>query len=182
VLDATQTGYGPGYRIYRGADGEWLALVIPDAAAWSKLAAVAPIPSTYVPLRGGGSDDALAREAEGALDVAFSTASAAEWVDRLRGLGLLAELVATPDRDGFRRAILDDPVNRRLGRVASYETADWGHFEQIGPLLRCGPDAAAGPELVLPRVGEHSLLVLDELAVPQEDIDGLVKAKVVRQL
>jgi len=134
-----------------------------------------------VPLR-GGSDDALAREAEGALEVAFSTAPAVQWVDRLRGLGLLAELVATPDRDGFRRAILDDPVNRRLGRVASYETADWGHFEQIGPLLRCGPDAAAGPELVLPRVGEHSLLVLDELAVPQEDIDGLVKAKVVRQL
>jgi len=37
------------------------------------------------------------------------------------------------NRDGFRRKILDDPVNRQLGRVVSYETADWGRFEQIGP-------------------------------------------------
>ena len=62
-LDAGQTGYGPGYRIYECADGDWLALVLPDDASWSRLrtalsAAVpsASLPAEYVPLRGGESD------------------------------------------------------------------------------------------------------------------------------
>ena len=90
----------------------------------------------------GGVSDAEARAAEQTLEAAFATAPAGQWVARLRGLGLLAELIEPADRDTFRRAILDDPVNRQLGRVVSYETADWGHFEQIGPLVRCGPDAS----------------------------------------
>lgn len=175
-LDAGQTGYGPGYRLYECGDGEWLALVVPDAAAWAKVASL-----PYVPLR-GGEDDAVAREAESALEATFATAPAAEWIARLRALGVPAELVATPDRDGFRRAILDDPANRQLGRVASYETADWGRFEQIGPLVRCGPDAGGGPELMLPGVGEHSVEVLDELGTPQTEIDTLIARKIVRQL
>ena len=28
-LDAQQTGYGPGYRIYECGDGDWVALVLP---------------------------------------------------------------------------------------------------------------------------------------------------------
>jgi crotonobetainyl-CoA:carnitine CoA-transferase CaiB-like acyl-CoA transferase len=85
------------------------------------------------------------------------------------------------DRDGFRRHILDDPVNRQLGRVVAYDTADWGHFEQIGPLLRYGPDAGAGPPLMLPGVGEHSVEVLAELGVAPADIDALLAADVLRQ-
>ena len=94
-------------------------------------------------MRGGPGDDAVARRAETVLEAAFATAPAAAWTARLRALGLLAELIEPLDRDGFRRAILDDPVNRQLGRVVSYPTADWGRFEQIGPLLRCGPPGAA---------------------------------------
>ena len=124
----------------------------------------------------------LAREAEQVLAAAFATAPAASWVARLRGLGLLAELIEPLDRDGFRRAILDDPVNRQLGRVVCYDTADWGRFEQIGPLIRCGPSAAVGPRLMLPRIGEHTVEVLAELGVPGEDIDALLSAKVARQL
>jgi len=86
------------------------------------------------------------------------------------------------DRDGFRRSILDDPVNRQLGRVASYPTADWGWFEQIGPLLRCGPGADGGRPLMLPRVGERTVNVLTELGFTGDEIDLLVGAKVARQL
>jgi crotonobetainyl-CoA:carnitine CoA-transferase CaiB-like acyl-CoA transferase len=182
-LDRQQTGYGPGYRIYQAGDGGWFALVIPDEAAWQRLATlpgVAQLPAVYAPLR-GGRDDAHARAAEAVLEAAFATAPVAEWAGRLRGAGLLAEPIAPLDRDGFRRGILEDPVNVELGRVAVYETADWGHFEQIGPLLRCGPDGGQGPRLMLPGVGEHTAEILAELGFSTEEIDTLVASKVARQ-
>jgi crotonobetainyl-CoA:carnitine CoA-transferase CaiB-like acyl-CoA transferase len=183
-LDQQQTGYGPGYRIYECGDGNWIALVLPDREAWTTVASMpeaAALPATYAPLR-GGANDAVAREAEGVLESAFAAAPAAEWVDRLRGLGLLIELVEPLDRDGFRRGILDDPVNRQLGRAVTYETADWGRFEQIGPLLRCGPDAGGGPRLMLPGVGEHTVEVLTALGIPAEEVEGLLEAEIARQL
>ncbi|GAA2734277.1 CaiB/BaiF CoA-transferase family protein [Actinocorallia aurantiaca] len=181
-LDARQTGYGPGYRIYEGGDGAWFALVVPDGEAWRRLASeVASLSETYAPLRGGAAD-ASAREAEGVLEAAFATEPASVWVDRLRGLDLLVEPIEPLDRDGFRSALLDDPVNRRTGRVVTYETADWGRFEQIGPLLRYGQGPADGPPLMIPRVGEHTTEVLTELGLSPEEVDGLLAAKVARQL
>jgi crotonobetainyl-CoA:carnitine CoA-transferase CaiB-like acyl-CoA transferase len=183
-LDAAQTGYGPGYRIYAGADGRWLALVLPDEAAWRRLASVpemASLPPGYAPVR-GGPDDGAARQAETVLEAAFATAPAAAWTARLRALGLLAELIEPLDRDGFRRAVLDDPVNRQLGRVVSYPTVGWGRFEQIGPLLRCGPEDFAGPRLTLPGVGEHTVEILGELGFSAAEIDALLAVKVARQL
>ena len=117
-----------------------------------------------------------------ALEEAFGRAPAADWVARLSETGVLVEPVTAMDRDAFRRGILDDAVNRQLGRVASYETADWGRFDQIGPLLRCGPDADGGPTYALPGIGEHSVDVLTDLGLSVDDIDALVGAKVVRQL
>jgi crotonobetainyl-CoA:carnitine CoA-transferase CaiB-like acyl-CoA transferase len=139
------------------------------------------MPEAYVPLRGTGSD-AVARDAETKLEAVFAAAPAAEWVDRLRGEGLLVEPVALLDRDAFRRGFLDDPVNRELGRVASYDTADWGHFEQIGPLLRCGPDTEVGPRMMLPRVGEHTTEVLAEMGFDRDEIEKLLAGGVAVQL
>ena len=185
ALDPSQTGYGPGYRIYECDDGQWLALVVPSADAWHRLACLLPeqaaLPGQYAPLR-GGSLDAVAREAEAVLEAAFGSGTAAAWTRRLRDAGLLAELIEPLDRDGFRRRILDDPVNRQLGRVASYETADWGWFEQVGPLVRTGPSAGASPRLMLPRVGEHTVSVLAELGFSPAEIQDLADAKVARQL
>jgi crotonobetainyl-CoA:carnitine CoA-transferase CaiB-like acyl-CoA transferase len=182
-LDADQTGYGPGYRLYRAGDGDWLALVVPDPEAWARLGALpeaAALPETFAPLRGGPHDSA-AGEAETVLEAAFAGAGAAAWVARLRALGLPAEQVRAVDRDRFRQGILDDPVNRQLGRVAAYQTADWGHFEQIGPLLRWGPEPAGGPDLMLPGVGEHTTAVLSDLGFSRAEIDALLATKVVRQ-
>jgi crotonobetainyl-CoA:carnitine CoA-transferase CaiB-like acyl-CoA transferase len=194
-LDAAQTGYGPGYRIYKCGDGQWLALVVPSVAAWRALADLVPgLPGEYVPLRGGALDSG-ARAAEGVLEATFATASAADWARRLRSLapgpagqgiglrpGLLAEPIEPLDRDAFRRKILDDPVNRQLGRVASYDTADWGWFEQIGPLVRTGPEPGVSTRLMLPRVGEHTASVLAELGLSETEIQDLLEARVARQL
>jgi crotonobetainyl-CoA:carnitine CoA-transferase CaiB-like acyl-CoA transferase len=184
-LDAAQTGYGPGYRIYEAADGGWFALVIPGPQAWAALRAqpeFAALPARYTPLRPGPGGAGPAREAERILSDAFATAPAREWANRLRRLGVLVEPVAEMDRDRFRQAILDDPINRQLGRVAAYHTADWGHFEQIGPLLRCGPEPAGAPELMLPGIGEHSVAVLGDLGFAPDVIEALRDAKIVVQL
>jgi crotonobetainyl-CoA:carnitine CoA-transferase CaiB-like acyl-CoA transferase len=184
-VDQQQTGYGPGYRLYQGRDGRWFALVLPDREAWERLRSlhgVTSLPDTYVPLR-RSPQDRLAREAETTLERVFAAAPAARSVTELRRAGLLAEPVESPDRDAFRQNVLDDPVNRQLGRVASYPTADWGWFEQIGPLLRCGPSVRSGPRLLaLPGIGEHTVGVLSELGFPEDRIEALLGAKVARQL
>ena len=184
-VDQNQTGYGPGYRIYQGRDGRWFALVVPDQDAWARLRSqpeLTSLPETYVPVR-RSNEERLARDAESLMERVFATATAAESVTGLHRIGLLAEPIESLDRDAFRRAVLDDPVNRQLGRVASYETADWGWFEQIGPLLRCGPSARGGPHvLALPGIGEHTVEVLRELGIDDDRIESLLGAKVARQL
>ncbi|GAB2831729.1 hypothetical protein GCM10022221_33280 [Actinocorallia aurea] len=181
-LDAAQTGYGPGYRLYECADGRWIAVVVPDPEAWARLGeAVGGLP-TYAPLRAGASDEA-ARKAEAILEAAFAGASASSWADRLSALGVPAEPVEPLDRDGFRSAILDDPVNRQTGRAVTYRTADWGRFEQIGPLLRYGPaDAppAAAVRLSLPGIGEHTTEVLAEIGLGEAKIAALLAAGTAR--
>jgi crotonobetainyl-CoA:carnitine CoA-transferase CaiB-like acyl-CoA transferase len=182
-LDGAQTGYGPGYRIYQGADGRWFALVIPDEAAWARLRTLAPLEDltpAYTPLRTGPECEAAAR-AEEMLAGAFATDTAATWVEQLRAIGLLVEPVEELDRDQFRRGILDDPINRELGRAVSYPTVDWGRFEQIGPLLRCGPGETGSPALMLPGIGSHSVAVLEDLGFDAAVIEGLLQAKVVHQ-
>jgi crotonobetainyl-CoA:carnitine CoA-transferase CaiB-like acyl-CoA transferase len=182
ALDTNQTGYGPGYRLYRGEDGGWFALVLPDADAWTRATQVAGLDSvTYAPLR-GGEDDALARAAEIAFETAFATAPAEAWIKRLRTANVLVEAAPVLTRDEFRRGILDDPANRSRGRVVEYETPEWGHFEQLGPLIRNALGTPTGPELEIPGVGEHSVEVLRELGFSAEEIAALLDAKVVRQL
>jgi crotonobetainyl-CoA:carnitine CoA-transferase CaiB-like acyl-CoA transferase len=182
-LDAGQTGYGPGYRIYAGGDGHWFALVLPDRDSWRRLRslpALASLPEPYAPLR-GGSSDAVAREAESVLERAFSSAPTHEWVAALQEIDIPVEPVEPVDRNRFRQRILDDPVNQQLGRVVTYSTTEWGRFEQIGPLLRCGPAAGGAPPLMLPGVGEHTGSVLADLGFGDEEIQTLLAAKVVRK-
>jgi crotonobetainyl-CoA:carnitine CoA-transferase CaiB-like acyl-CoA transferase len=183
ALDARQTGYGPGYRIYEGADGNWFALVLPDDASWTRVRSLpeaSSLPARYRPLR--GTDVGAAEEAEAILERAFASAPASEWVARLRTLDLLVEPIPPMSRDDFRRRILDDPLNRQLGRVVAYETEAWGHFEQIGPLLRCGPRGGEGPRLMLPGIGEHTQEVLAELGCDEAEIEALLASGVARAL
>jgi crotonobetainyl-CoA:carnitine CoA-transferase CaiB-like acyl-CoA transferase len=183
-LDAQQTGYGPGYRLYRAGDDQWLALVVPDGASWRQLCELlgtASLSGTYAPLRGGANDEA-ARRAEHTFEEVFATAPAADWAERLRHSGVLVELIEPMDRDRFRQGVLDDPINRQLGRVVAFETAEWGHFEQIGCLVRCGPGLRHVPPRMFPGVGGHSAEVLGELGFSGDEIDVLLGAKVVRQL
>jgi crotonobetainyl-CoA:carnitine CoA-transferase CaiB-like acyl-CoA transferase len=115
------------------------------------------------------------------LERAFSSAPTHEWVAALQEIDIPVEPVEPVDRNRFRQRILDDPVNQQLGRVVTYSTTEWGRFEQIGPLLRCGPAAGGAPPLMLPGVGEHTGSVLADLGFGDEEIQTLLAAKVVRK-
>jgi crotonobetainyl-CoA:carnitine CoA-transferase CaiB-like acyl-CoA transferase len=183
-LDGRQTGYGPGYRIYEGSDHTWFAVVVRDEEEWRRLRALPEIPAlpeTYTPIR-AGAKLAAARRAEAILEAAFATSTAAEWTARLNGIGLLTELVGDADREAFRRGILDDPLNRQLGRVACFETADWGRFEQIGTLTRCGPGLGGRAPQMIPGVGQQTVEVLTELGFAPDRIDTLIRTKVIHQM
>lgn len=166
-LDAAQTGYGPGYRLYEGSDGQWFALVTPSETAWKELAAVAGVElGTYAPLEHGPDEATLA--------AAFEAEPAARWTERLGATGVLAELAPVLTRDEFRSRILADPE-----RSVAYETRDWGHFEQLAPFVGRGRDTD-GPPLRIPGVGEHSIQILHELGFTDEQVTGWTDAKVVR--
>ena len=183
-LDAAQTGYGPGYRIYECGDGQ---LAGPGGAVRRRRGGGWPCPSwrpsraQYAPLRGGARTTSP-RPPRRCWRRRSRPRRRRTWVTGCARPGSLAELIEPPDRDGFRRGILDDPVNRQLGRVVAYTTADWGRFEQIGPLVRYGPAAGAGPRLMLPGVGEHTVEVLAELGFSAAQTGQLLEAKVARQL
>ena len=183
-LNHGQTGYGPGYRLYECKDGRWLAVVIPDPACWKRIGGLPEcrgLPEAYVPLRRGRADE-IALEAEDVLQAALRAAPAEVWLQKLSALGACVEISDVLDRDQFRRRILDDPFNRQLGRVLTYPVRAWGRFEQLGVLLRNGPDATPDARAMLPDVGEHSRAVLEELGFGEAEIAGLLASKVVRQL
>ena len=135
----------------------------------------------------GGSDqaamaDRAGREAPDA-DLENEATGRVEGIADLEGTGTRAPLGdQSTGGEAARQAIGAEP---HLGPQAEQridETADWGRFEQIGPLLRYGPGPAEGPELTLPRVGEHTTEVLTELGLSHWEIDALLAAKVARRL
>jgi len=141
-LDGAQTGYGPGYRIYRCADGEWLALVLPDLESWSTCGrwSLQPPSRRRTPRVRGWRARRRSAQRRGRARASVRVGARSHVGPRLRELDVPVEAIHATSRDEFRRGILDDAVNRQLGRVASYDTADWGFFEQIGapPPVRPG--------------------------------------------
>jgi crotonobetainyl-CoA:carnitine CoA-transferase CaiB-like acyl-CoA transferase len=162
VLDAQQTGYGAAYRLYQGADGAWFALAVPDAASWLRLrAAVArdDLPLSPPPLRtvlGAGP-----QPAELTLETAFRGQDAAAWVRALRAAGVPAEPVDNADRTEYCARFLDDPVNRELGRVVTYQWGGLGQVEQPRFPPRIGPAAPPPGPAGMAGLGEHTAEMLE---------------------
>src|SRR5262249_47325248 len=119
VVDHEQTGYGATYRIYRGRDDAHFALVIPDAATWDRVRDLVhdeALPSAPPALVPGPTP----RLAEHVLEQVFRSKSAREWVTLLGAADVPVELVVEEERAAFIARILDDPVNRQLGRVVCF--------------------------------------------------------------
>jgi crotonobetainyl-CoA:carnitine CoA-transferase CaiB-like acyl-CoA transferase len=180
ILDAGQTGYGAAYRLYLGRDGRWLALAVSDAAAWARLRDVLGIddlPARPPPLRLGRGER---QPAEELLELAFSTRDASMWVAELQAAEVPAELVAEDERGAFIARIFDDPVNRRLGRVVSFEWGPRGTLEQPAFPVRLGPAPRPTAPAMIADLGQHTDEVLGALGFDFEERAALRAAGVTR--
>jgi len=175
VLDRDQCGYGAAYRLYQGGDGGWFALAIPDEATWARLRGVVPIeglPESPPPLR--IRPDEQPQPAEMLLEEAFRARSASAWVTSLRDAEIPVELALEKDRTEFIAGILDDPVNRQLGRVVAFPWGERGQLEQPGFSLRFGPTPRPTGRLSIPGLGVDTKEVLSALSFDAEETAGLI--------
>ncbi len=179
-LDDARTGYGATYRIYAGSDGQWLALVVPDSATWSRLRAALPagteLPAEPPPLRTGGQS---ADDSEAILEAVFAARPAAEWIATLSAAGVPVEAVLDADRRAFVARVLDDPVNRQLGRVMRYHYARVGQLDQVTVPFRFGPQGLPAPAGTIPGLGADTRAVLGEAGLDAAQQDKLLAAGTV---
>jgi crotonobetainyl-CoA:carnitine CoA-transferase CaiB-like acyl-CoA transferase len=180
ILDGHQTGYGAAYRIYECGDGAWLALAVPSAAAWEALRAVVGVddlPASPPPLRTRRGEGV--QPAEKLLEDSFATRDAAAWAAELQEAGVPVELVLTEDRATFNARIFDDPVNRQLGRIATFEWGAHGRTDQPSLAVRLGPEPRPVPTAMIATLGEHTDEVLEELGVDADARAGLAASGTV---
>jgi crotonobetainyl-CoA:carnitine CoA-transferase CaiB-like acyl-CoA transferase len=153
ALDAEQTGLGPGYRMYRGADDRWVFVAALDDATFATFSAAVT-----------GRADADAD----ALEAAFATRPAREWWATLDGAGVPAEIVD----EQFCRTLFDDPHARATGLVSETRAPGVGRFEDPGLLIEFSDTPGAvprGPCLC----GEHTRELLREHGYSDDEIDAL---------
>ncbi len=157
TVDHEQTGTSPAHRLYRLSDG-WLALC---ARTDRELALACSV---------------LGAAGSGQLEVVLAGAECDPTIGALRAAGVPSEPVRADQGDSF----LDDPLNRRLGLVASYPHAEWGRLDQIGGLWDFG-DLEVTLDRAPPALGQHTVEVLTAVGLDRAAIDDLLGRAVAVQ-
>jgi crotonobetainyl-CoA:carnitine CoA-transferase CaiB-like acyl-CoA transferase len=102
------------------------------------------------------------------LEAAFRENDTPTWVARLRHAGVPVEPVAELDRTAFTAGFVDDPVNRQLGRVVTYQWGDRGRVDQPCFPPRLGPEPRQGAGAWIAGLGADTVQVLEELGFDAE--------------
>jgi crotonobetainyl-CoA:carnitine CoA-transferase CaiB-like acyl-CoA transferase len=146
-VDRGQHGFGPRYRLYDTQSGWIQVAAIHDAEFDALLSVLGVAPS----------DDQATVEAQ--LDIAFRKKTSVQWNHLLDDAGVPNE-IAFDAKAG--EAALYDADAERLGLVVEYEHPIMGNLRQFGELVNFSdtPARVFGPP---PRVGEHTLEILDWL-------------------
>ncbi|MGN5238592.1 CoA transferase [Rhodococcus sp. SJ-3] len=153
-FDATQTGFGPGRRIYEVADG-WVAVV---AEADGQLAALRAI--------AGAADD------EG-IEAGLAAFESEKLLIDLASAGIAAE----PVREEYSFEFFDDEANRTGQLIASYDHAHFGRMEQPGAYWNFD-DLTLKFDRAAPVIGQHTREILTELGYGDEEIDAMYADRV----
>jgi len=162
-LDPLQLGFGPFERLYETADG-WACVVAyteQDREALVKALGVERVPG----------DEHQADMIAAALAARATAVAVAE----VRNAG--AAIVEPAGRSMHR--LMNDPEQRRVGRVAEVVHADKGKVRELHVLVRVS-DAEQVPHRLAPGLGEHTDEVLGELGCDGAAISALRARGAVR--
>jgi crotonobetainyl-CoA:carnitine CoA-transferase CaiB-like acyl-CoA transferase len=172
-LDAMQTGFNAGCRLYETAQG-WVCVVAVTEAHWDGLLAtlgVAPLIARYPDAGARRAGDA---EIAAALEEAFRRDTAEHWAAALDRAGVPAEISA----EHFSRGVFDDAELQSREWVVSYQHPLVGKLEQIGLLYNLSetPGQIMGPPLV---VGDQTEAIMRELGYDTAQIAAMVADKAI---
>ncbi|MBK7950589.1 MAG: CoA transferase [Deltaproteobacteria bacterium] len=175
LLDAMQTGFSAGVRLYPTRD-EWLCLSLVTDAHWHALAKAMGLPE----LASGGRYATAAARAGADEDVAkllehrFATEPAAALFAKLDAAGVPCEISG----ENASRELWRTPQLIRDGYVAKYQHRIIGEMGQPGLAFHFSdtPSAVQGPPMM---VGEHSREILASLGYSEAEAGALFEAGVV---
>lgn len=167
-IDADQTGFHAGCRLYQTAD-EWLCIVCATEPHWDALFTtldLADLAARFPSVEARRDGDATIAAA---LAARFATDGAAAWLAKLDAAGVPAEISSAT----FSRGLFDDPHLIASGAVAAYPHPLAGRVEQIGLLYTLSetPGKIMCPPLV---VGDNTVAILRELGHDDATIDTLI--------
>jgi crotonobetainyl-CoA:carnitine CoA-transferase CaiB-like acyl-CoA transferase len=174
-VDPLQFGTSALERLYQTSDG-WLLVVARedrDVAAMATVVGIDLLADARF-----ASADARARHDDSLSDVlsaAFALRSTDEWLDDLTAAGVAAVEPSPVNMHPF----MNDPENRRTGRVAEVADPERGNVREIAVLVRVS-DADVPPHRLAPELGEHSDEILTWLGYKPDQIAELHERGAVR--
>jgi crotonobetainyl-CoA:carnitine CoA-transferase CaiB-like acyl-CoA transferase len=162
-LDPVQLGLGPFERLYQTADG-WVCVVAYDETERAAMLSVLAVDRI-------DDDDSQAD----AIMVAMALRTTGEVIAQLGEVGVA---VAEPIGRNMHN-LMNDPEQRRIGRVAERPHPTKGNIREIDVLLRV-TDAQRVDHRLAPEVGEHTTEILLDLGYSPEQIEAMRDRKAIR--
>ncbi|MFI5041532.1 MAG: CaiB/BaiF CoA transferase family protein, partial [Acidimicrobiales bacterium] len=156
-LDTLQYGFGPFERLYRTADG-WICIAALDESSVSALAEMFELDLA----KGGATDPADVMAAR------IEERGTATWLAAFESAGVPAVEPVARNTHAF----LNDPENRRTGRVAECHHPTRGNVRELAQLVRVS-ESTHPPHRLAPDLGAHTESILRTMGRQPEEIADL---------
>jgi alpha-methylacyl-CoA racemase len=164
-------GYLPSYNLYRTQDGRWMALGAIEPVFWADFC------------RAVGRQDLISKqfpagdertETIAELRTLFASRTQAEWVDFFSTRNVCCEPVLSVEE------ALAHPQLRERGTVFYLDHPGAGRISQVRlPIHLLAPGVAVPPPSLPPRLGEHTVEIMQELGYSGSEIRDLERSNVV---
>jgi crotonobetainyl-CoA:carnitine CoA-transferase CaiB-like acyl-CoA transferase len=175
ALDPLQYGTGALHRLYQTSDG-WVCLVVASDAEFEALSKVLELDLLEDPRF---RTSALRRANSDALAYVLAGRMAAEQTGQLvADLRASGVPVVEPVMDGNRPA-MDQPENRRLGRVGEFRHPRFGNVREVALPVRIS-DTCLPAHRRAPEFGEHTDEILADAGYSDGEIAELRSRHAVR--